>query len=131
VPVHPDLEQAIALYSRAPDAPTKASRRDWAVAHHLLGSGVTLDTLKAAIALASLRRMIRPTGDLPLEPIRSFAYFKPLAQHLQRQPPDPGYIEYLDYKFRETFPSWPSPYDPVQPSKTAAHRRNPALFESR
>jgi hypothetical protein len=128
---HPDLETVVAIYAAAPDAPAKPSRRDWAVAQHMLDSGICLDTFKAAVALASLRRRARPEGDLPLEPISSLAYFKPLARHLQESPPDPGYIEYLYFKFGEVFPDYPSPFQPTLASKRAVHRQNPALFDSR
>lgn len=97
----------------------------------MLDSGISLDTFKAAVALASLRRKARPQGDLPLEPIRSLAYFKPLASHLKENPPDPGYLEYLRFKFGEIFPGCPSPFETRPAAKSAAHRQNPAVFVSR
>jgi len=131
VPRHPDLETVVAIYTGAPDAPAKPSRTDWAVAQHMLDSGISLDTFKATVALASLRRKARPEAELALEQIRSLAYFKPLARHLQENPLDPGYLEYLDFRFREVFPGCPSPFEPGPASKSAAHRQNPALFDSR
>ena len=131
MPRHPDLEMAVAIYAGAPDTPAKPSRRDWAVAQHLLDSGISLGTLRATVALACLRRVIRPEGESPLEPISSLAYFKPLARYLQNNPPDPGYLEHLDFKFREVFPGMTSPFDPTPASKSAAHRQNLALFDSR
>ncbi len=131
MPRHPDLEAVVAIYAGAPDTPNKPSRRDWAIAQHLLDSGISLDTFKAAVALASLRRKARSDDDLPLEPIHSLAFFKPLARHLHQNPPDPGYLEYLYFKFGEVFPGSPSPFQPNLASKSAVHRQNLALFNSR
>ena len=122
---------AVAIYAGAPDTPDKPTRNDWAVAQHLLDSGISLASFSAAVALASLRRKARSENDLPLEPIHSLAYFKPLARYLQENPPDPGYLEYLHFKFSEVFPSCPSPFEPKPTSKTADHSQNPALFDSR
>lgn len=126
MPAHPDLAAAIAIYARTPGVPPRPSRRDWAIAHHLLASGVTLDSIRAAILLATVRRTYRPADD-PLEPVRSFAYYKPLALFLHREPLDDGYLRYIDFKFRQAFPGRPSPLAPLPqtapPSQNAAHPR--------
>jgi hypothetical protein len=131
VPRHPDLEHTVAIYAEAPDTPAKPSRRDWAVAQNLLDSGISLNTFIATVLLASLRRKLRPPDETPLEPIRSLAYFKPLARYLHENPLPHGYIEYLDDKFRESFPENKSPFEVEKLSKRAVHRQNPALFDSR
>ncbi len=123
MPAHPDLAAAIAIYTRVPGVPPRPSRRDWAVAHHLLVSGVTLDTIRAAILLATVRRTYRPADD-PLEPVRAFAYYKPLALFLHREPLDDGYLHYIAFKFRRAFPGCPTPLDPLP--KTAARSQNAA-----
>lgn len=65
--------------------------------------------------------------DLSLEPIISLAYLKPLARHLQENPPDRGRLKYY-FKFGEVFPSCPSPFEPSPFSKSAAHRRIPRFL---
>lgn len=127
MPRHPDLKAALDLYARLPGPSRRPSRSDWATAHALLIAGISLQTLQAAMLLATLRRHQQPPDQPPLEPVRSFAYYRPLALHLHRQPLDPGYLGYLHESFRATFPGYKSPLE----TETAPHRQNPALFRSR
>ena len=94
------LQKVIDLYLEAPDTPQRARRADWAIASTFHQRGVDLGQLAHVIRLASLRRHRRAADLDDLEPICSLAYFRPLLERLQRQPHDPGYVEYIRWSFQ-------------------------------
>ena len=71
------------LYLDLPDTPLRASPQDQSLASKLHEQGVPLSLVEAALLLASLRRLIRPTDRPPLPPVRSLAYFQPVITELQ------------------------------------------------
>jgi len=87
------------LYIDLPDTPLRPGPRDQWLARRLHEQGVPLSLVESALLLASLRRLIRPTGLPPLPPIRSLAYFQPVIDELQQQPLPDGYLHYLRLKF--------------------------------
>lgn len=93
------LDRVIRLYLDAPDTPKRPRRSDWTVAGHLHQQRVPIDLIAHAIALASLRRHLRPPGSEPLEPIRSLAYIRPLVEHLRRTGLDAGYRDYVAERY--------------------------------
>lgn len=98
------LERAIIAYLHTPDTPTKARSLDYAVATSFFKRQIPIVTVEHAIRLATLRRHFREPGLEALEPIRSLAYYRPLVQQIQDQPPDPGYVMYIVEKYRESLP---------------------------
>ena len=70
------------------------------MAHRLYEQSVSLELIEAALLLASLRRLIRPTSLPPLSPIRSLAYFQPVIAELQQQQLPERYLDYLRLKFQ-------------------------------
>jgi hypothetical protein len=114
------LAAAIRLYLQLPGAPRRASRADWAVANTLYRRGVSLETLAHVFRLATLRRHW-PTS--PLEPIRSLAYYRTVLEHLTPDALDPGYVDYIAYKYRTLFG------EAVKPDRQAAvsDRQNRAV----
>ena len=57
--------------------------------------------VEAALLLATLRRLSRPSELPPLPKIRSLAYFLPVIAELQQQPLPDGYLDYLRLKLRK------------------------------
>jgi hypothetical protein len=88
------------LYLDLPDTPLRPSPQDQSLALKLHDQGVPLSLVEAALLLASLRRLIRPTDRPPLPPIRSLAYFQPVIAELQLQTLPDGYTDYLRLKLR-------------------------------
>jgi hypothetical protein len=95
------LAAAIRLYLDLPDAPRRARRADWAVAATLYARAVPLDTLAHAMRLATLRRRLRHPHDPPLEPVGSLAYYRRVLETLTPEALDPGYVDYITYKYHK------------------------------
>ena len=97
------LAEVIRLYLVAPDAPRKARRRDWAIAETLYRRGIPLQTVAHAIRMAALRRHLRDPALGPLEPIYSLAYYRTVIDQLDPLALDPGYVEYVAWKYETCF----------------------------
>lgn len=109
----PALEPAyvaavVMLYIDLPDTPMRPGPQDQAMVHRLYQQAVPLELLEAALLLASLRRLSRPTGLPPLSRIRSLAYFQPVIAELQQQQLPEGYLEYLRFKFQQAAKALPN-----------------------
>jgi hypothetical protein len=74
------------VYLALADTPDRYSSFDRTLAQKLFQQQVSLPWVKAAFALASLRRHNRPSDALPLPPIRSLAYFLPVIEELRTAP---------------------------------------------
>jgi hypothetical protein len=96
------------LYLDLPDTPLRPSPQDQSLALKLHDQGVPLSLVEAALLLASLRRLIRPTDRPPLPPIRSLAYFQPIITELQQQTLPDGYLDYLRLKLRSAAKTLPA-----------------------
>jgi len=96
------------LYLDLPDTPLRASPQDQSLASKLHEQGVPLSLVEAALLLASLRRLIRPTDRPPLPPVRSLAYFQPVITELQQQTLPDGYLDYLRLKLRSAVKTLPA-----------------------
>lgn len=98
------LAEVIRLYLLAPDTPRKASRRDWAIAGDLFQQRIPLQTIAHAIRFATLRRHLRDPELGPLEPIHSLAYYRRVVDLFAPMALDPGYVDYVAWKYRRCFP---------------------------
>ena len=98
------LAKVIQLYLSAPDTPRKPSRRDWAIARDLYKRGVSLRAIAHAVRYATLRRHLRDHELGPLEPIHSLAYFRRVIDLFGPLDLDPGWVECVEWKFRDYFP---------------------------
>jgi len=94
------LSHVIRLYLDAPDTPQKARRSDWAVAGSFYKRHIPVERVAHAVRLAILRRHLREPSPPLLEPIHSLAYFRPLIEHLTRQPHEVGYVNYIAFRYR-------------------------------
>jgi hypothetical protein len=106
------LAAVIRLYLDQPDAPTRPSRQDWAVAHTLYARGVDLAVLAHAVRLATLRRLNTPEAT----PVRCLAYYRSVLEQLGPDELDPGYVAYIARRFAAL----------ASPPRRS-HRQNPAL----
>ncbi len=97
------LAEILRLYGEAPDTPSRPSRRDWALARRLYRQGVRLDHLAHAIRLATLRR--RLGQQTRLEPIHSLAYYRTVLEQLTAEDLEPGYIDYVQQRYRRLHPN--------------------------
>lgn len=86
------LEIYCGLPHTAVRRPTPQDRR---IAAELFDRGVPFYLAEMALLLAIGRRSTRPPELSPLPPIRSLAYFLPVLEELQLEPPDPDYLDYL------------------------------------
>jgi hypothetical protein len=91
--VHRVLHQ----YRRLPGASGRILRADRRLALALHERRIPIAVVNDAFVLAVVRRHFRSDAT-PLEPIRSLHYLKPVIQELLDTPPDPGYLDYLNYK---------------------------------
>ena len=101
----PDLAIYVAAavidYVDLPDTPLRAGAQDLSRARRLHDDGVPLPVVESALPLASVRRIARPVDAVPLPPIRSLAYFRPVIDELLNQPLPNGYLDYLRIKLHE------------------------------
>ena len=83
-PLSRDLYVALvlSLYVELPETPARANAQDREQAQRLFAKGVPGETVEAALLLASLRRLIRPSHAGPLGVIRSLAYFQPVIEEM-------------------------------------------------
>lgn len=57
--------------------------------------GVPIEIFRAAIRLATLRRLLRDPALPRLAPVRSLRYYLPVLAELLRTPPDPTWLDYI------------------------------------
>ena len=95
---HAYVNAVLAHYLQLPDTPLRASLADQRLARQLFDRAVPLPAVESALLLGSLRRLARPAGLPPLQPVRSLAYFLPLVEELLAQPLPDGYVHYLKLK---------------------------------
>jgi hypothetical protein len=94
------VAEVLRLYCRLPDTPDRPRPLDRRLAAALEQRRVPLDLVRAAFLLATARRIFSASAPLPA--IRSLHYFLPILEEVQRQPLDPGYLEYLRRRLSAT-----------------------------
>ena len=102
------------LYLDLPDTPLRASMQDQRLAQRLFETQGPVAVVEAALLLASLRRLCRPSDVPPLPRVRSLAYFQPVIEELQANPIPDGYLGYLRLKLRNIVDN----ADPAKVQKT-------------
>jgi hypothetical protein len=85
-------------YRRTPGILGHARPEDRRLAGILYDRGVSLEQVDTALLLAVVRRSFRPKDAAPLNPVRSLHYILPLLDEIRLNPPDPGYLRYLQSK---------------------------------
>lgn len=97
---HQYLRAVLHRYTELPDTPQRPRKHDRQLAQMLYLEGVPLETINAALLLATARRNLRQPNDNPLIPIRSLHYFLPVIRELQANPPDPLYFDLIAYQLQ-------------------------------
>jgi hypothetical protein len=92
------LETLLKHYLGLPETPSQASPSDIRLAYSFYQRLITLETVEAALLLASVRRLFRDPSLPPLPPIRSLNYFLPVISEISAKPLQQGYLHYLRYK---------------------------------
>ena len=95
----------LAAYRSTPDTPGRTRPADRKLADHFFEAQVPLAVIRAALALATLRRASRPDDADPLEPVHSLHYFKPVVAEILKSPPDPVYLAHVQRRLQEHFPA--------------------------
>lgn len=90
------INNLISLYCALPEvARRRPSPADRQLAGQLFDRGIPITTVQAALLLGLARRNDRSPTLLPLPPIRSLAYFRPIIEEVELCPLTPGYLDYL------------------------------------
>ena len=87
-------------YRTTPTTAGYVRRADRQLAVQLYRRGIPLALVEAAFTLAATRRIFRPHHAGRLNPVRSLHYFLPIIEELIQEPPDPKYIQCLEWKLR-------------------------------
>ena len=83
------VRRLLDAYRATPGTCGVVRRPDRLLAAQLYERGVPLMVVENALALAALRRLIRPDGATPLAMIRSLAYFLPVIDEVLATDVDP------------------------------------------
>lgn len=75
-------------------------RPDRLLATQLHERGVPLTVIENALALAALRRLVRPDGAMPLAVVRSLAYFLPVIEEVLATEVSPDYYQHVRNKLQ-------------------------------
>ena len=73
-------------------------RPDRLLAAQLHELGVSLMVAENGLALAALRRLVRPDGAMPLPVVRSLAYFLPVIHEVLAADVSPDYYQHVRNK---------------------------------
>lgn len=89
------IRTVLDLYAHIPCSAFPARRSDRSLAGSFYERGISIDTIEAAFLLGLSRRFCRDDGALPLPPVRSLHYFKPIVEEVAANPLPSGYIRHL------------------------------------
>ena len=92
------ISQVLEAYRKTTGTAGTIRRADRLVAAQLHQRGVPLTAIENALVLATVRRLVRPAGALPLGTIRSLAYFVPVIEEVLHMRISPDYFGYLRHK---------------------------------
>jgi hypothetical protein len=96
------IQKVLDAYRQTPGTTGMVRRPDRLLAEQLYGRGVPLCAVENALVLATSRRQIRPAGAMPLNTIRSLAYFLPVIEEVLELRVNPEYFEYLRHKIQRS-----------------------------
>jgi hypothetical protein len=94
------IQKVLDAYRQTPGTTGMIRRPDRLMAEQLYGRGIPLQAVENAFVLATSRRQIRPVGALPLNTIRSLAYFSPVIEEVLESRVSPEYYRYLRHKIK-------------------------------
>jgi hypothetical protein len=93
-------ERILEAYRETPGTTGFVRKADRLVASGLFERGIPLMTIKNALCLAAARRVIRPKDALPLQTVRSLAYFLSVVDEVLETQMGQEYFDYLRSKLR-------------------------------
>jgi hypothetical protein len=99
------LRSLLEAYRATPGTCGVVRRADRLIAMQLYERGVPLTSVENALALAAVRRMIRPDGATPLPAVRSLAYFLPVIDEVLATDVDPRYYQHVRNKLQRLAPA--------------------------
>lgn len=99
------LHCLLEAYRATPGTCGVVRRADRLIAMQLYERGVPLTAVENALALAAVRRMIRPDGAPPLPAVRSLAYFLPVIDEVLATDVDPRYYQHVRNKLQRLAPA--------------------------
>jgi hypothetical protein len=94
------IQKVLDAYRQTPGTAGTIRRPDRLLAAQLYARGVPLCAVENAFVLAASRRLIRPVDALPLNTIRSLAYFAPVIEEVLELRINPEHFQYLRYKIQ-------------------------------
>jgi hypothetical protein len=94
------VSRLVEAYRATPGTCGVVRRPDRLLAAQLHERGVPVEAVENALALAVVRRLIRPDGAAPLPPIRSLAYFLPVIDEVLATEVDPRYYQHVRNKLQ-------------------------------
>ena len=94
------VRRLLEAYRATPGTCGVVRRPDRLLAVQLLERGVPVEAVENALALAAVRRLIRPDGATPLPPVRSLAYFLPVIDEVLATEVDPLYYQHVRNKLQ-------------------------------
>ena len=89
------VRKVLDAYRNTPGTTGIVRRPDRVLAAQLHHRGVPLMAVENALALAALRRLVRPDGAPPLGTIRSLAYFSPVIEEVLSLQVGQQYFQYV------------------------------------
>ena len=98
------VSAVLEAYRNTPGTLGHVRASDRKLARHFFDERVPLDVVRAALALAALRRDCRADDADPLEPVRSLHYFKPVIEEVIKLPADSAYFKYIELRMRDHMP---------------------------
>ena len=123
------VRAVIDAYVSLPATPARARREDRHLAGELYRRSVPLETVQAALLLATSRRIHRPARTSPLSTIRSLHYFLPVIEEVLRDPPQAAYLDYLRDLLAETLEPSPPSTKQLEGSQPAPVQKTTFLHE--
>ncbi len=89
------VRRLLEAYRATPGTRGTVRRPDRLLAAQLHERGVPIEAVENALILAATRRLARPADALPLETIRSLAYFSPVIEEVLNLAVGPEYFRHL------------------------------------
>jgi hypothetical protein len=99
------VQKILDAYRQTPGTAGIIRRPDRLLAAQLYHRGVPIATVENALILAAVRRLIRPADALPLNTIRSLAYFSPVIEEVLELRVSPDYFHHLRHKLQRFCPA--------------------------
>jgi hypothetical protein len=94
------VRRLLDAYRATPGTCGVVRRADRLLAAQLYERGVPLMVVDNALALAALRRLVRPDGAARLPVVRSLAYFLPVIDEVLATDVSPGYYQHVRNKLQ-------------------------------